>query len=266
MANILGIFTAIILAVAAFVAVKNKARLETEIENRDSRKQELVTSQARLLAAQEVLRQLPIDRSELDAQAATKTEEETALKESNDEVKSQIESKTAKISSNKQQLDEISEKISKIGNIRELAPKMKSMRAELEELTQSISDKEASLANLTAQNTTAQTEEKTRKDELDTYSKGESLQTLNTRIRNIYPAWGFVTLADGNNGGVIANSSLEVVRDGETVARLLVTAVESRSATASIVPDSIGEDVTLMVGDRVVPSSKTTTEKKSKKN
>lgn len=264
MANILGIFTAIILAVAAFVAVKNKARLGTEIENRDTESQSLAKSQARLLEAQEVLRQLPIDRAEIDAQAATKTEEETTLKESNDEVNSQLESKTTKISSNKQQLDAIREKISKIGEISELAPKMKTMRVELVELTQSIEEKEASLANLTAQNTSAQSEEKARKDELDTFSKGESLRSLNTRIRNIYPAWGFVTLADGNNGGVIANSTLAVVRDGETVARLLVTAVESRSATASIVPDSIGEDVTLMVGDRVVPGSKV--EKKSTKN
>jgi len=256
MANILGIFTAIILAVAAFVAVKNKARLENEIVNRDSQLQSLSTSQDRLKAAQEVLKQLPIDRAEIDAQAATKTGEETKLKEANDALKSDIESKTAKISSNKQQLDEIREKTSKIGNIRDLADKMKTMRVELEELDQSITDDEATLANLTAQNTSAQSDEKTRKDELDTFSKGESLPSLNTRIRNIYPAWGFVTLADGNNGGVIANSTLDVVRDGETVARLLVTAVESRSATASIIPDSIAEDVTLMVGDRVVPGSK----------
>lgn len=256
MANILGIFTAIILAVAAFVAVKNKARLENEIVNRDSEFKSLSTSQDRLKAAQEVLKQLPTDRAETDAQAVTKTGEETQTREANDGLKSDIESKTVKISSNKQQLDGIREKTSEIGNIRDLADKMKTMRVELEELDQSITDDEATLANLTAQNTSAQSEEKTRKDELDTFSKGESLPSLNTRIRNIYPAWGFVTLADGNNGGVIANSTLAVVRDGETVALLLVTAVESRSATASIIPESIGEDVTLMVGDRVVPGSK----------
>ena len=60
----------------------------------------------------------------------------------------------------------------------------------------------------------------------------------------------------GNNAGVNANSTLDVVRDGETIAQLLVTAVESRSASASIIPDSIAQDVTLMVGDRVVATSK----------
>jgi len=76
---------------------------------------------------------------------------------------------------------------------------------------------------------------------------------LKTRIRSIYPNWGFVTLAAGNNAGVVANSSLDVVRDGETVAKLLVTAVESSSASASIVPDSLAPDVTLSVGDQVIP-------------
>jgi hypothetical protein len=62
-----------------------------------------------------------------------------------------------------------------------------------------------------------------------------------------------VTLASGNNAGVMANSTLDVVRDGETIAKLLVTAVETGSASASIVPDSLASNVTLRVGDHVIP-------------
>lgn len=64
-----------------------------------------------------------------------------------------------------------------------------------------------------------------------------------------------MTLASGNNAGVVANSTLEVVRDDQTIAKLLVTAVESTTSSASIVPDSIAADVTLMVGDRVVAAA-----------
>ena len=52
----------------------------------------------------------------------------------------------------------------------------------------------------------------------------------------------------------MTNSILDVVRNGSVVAKLMVTAVESGSSSASIIPDSLGEDVTLMVGDRVVPT------------
>lgn len=256
MANILGIFTAIILAVAAFIAAKNNAAFETEIANRATEEASLAKSQERLKAALAVLKALPIERADIDAQFATKTEEETALKESNDKIKAEIENKTEQISANTRKLDEIREKTAKIGNIRDLAPKMKSMRTELEELTQSISDNEATLANLTAQDAATAADAQRRKEQLETFSRGESLPTLKTSIRSIYPTWGFVTLNAGNNAGVTSNSTLEVVRDGETIAKLLVTSVESRSASASIIPDSLAQDVTLMVGDRVVAASK----------
>jgi myosin heavy subunit len=256
MANILGIFTAIILAVAAFVALKNKAALETEIDNRIKREAELATSQSLLKDAQEVLKALPIKRAGVDEQFAAKSEEEAKLQDANAKLKSDIEDKTATIDANKTKLDEIGEKTAKVGDINTLADKMKSMSLTLEELAQSIAENEAGLANLTAQNTVTQADASKRKQEFELLGKGESLSSLRTSIRSIYPTWGFVTLNAGNNAGVNANSTLDVVRDGETIAQLLVTAVESRSASASIIPDSIAQDVTLMVGDRVVATSK----------
>lgn len=256
MANILGIFTAIILAIAAFVAMKNKTRLEEEMTNRSTEEASLAQSQVRLAAAQAVLAALPVERAGVDAQFAAKSEEESKLQEANAKMKADIERKSSTIDANKAKLDEIRQKIAKVGEIRDLADKMKAMRAELEELSQSITNEEASLANLTAQNTATQEDATKRKDELELLGKGESLPSLKTSIRSIYPTWGFVTLNDGNNAGVNTNSTLDVVRDGETIARLLVTAVESRSASATIIPDSIAQDVTLMVGDRVVASTK----------
>lgn len=257
MANILGIFTAIILAVTAYLAFKNNALFEEEIAKRATEEARRTQSQERLKDALAVLKALPIERAEVDAEFAAQTEIETALNESNDALTADIEDKTQQIETNKQELDAFREKIAKIGNIRELAPKMQAMRRDLEELTENISDNEASLANLTAQDAATEEDAKRRKQKLDTLSRGESLPTVNTSIRSIYPTWGFVTLNAGNNAGIASNSALDVVRDGDTIAKLLVTSVESRSASASIVPDSISQDVTLMVGDRVVTGSKT---------
>lgn len=260
MVNILGIFAAIILSVAAFVAVKNNGRLEQEIVNRATEENRLEQSQARMKAAQAVLNALPIERAEVDAEFAAKTEVETDLKKSNDTLIADIEAKTDQIATKKQELDSFREKVAGIGNIRELAPKMKQKRTDLEELTRNITDNEASLANLTAQNTETEAEAKRRKEELDTYKRGESLPSLKTSIRSIYPNWGFVTLSAGNKAGVTSSSTLDVVRDGATIAKLLVTSVESQNASASIIPDSIAQDITLMVGDQVVAGSNTSEE------
>lgn len=256
MANVFGILTAIVLAIAGFVAFKNQKAYETEISNTASEKEKLAASQNRFKVAQDSLADTIAKRTEVDAEIVKLTEEETAQKKTNDDLKSQIESKTAKTASNKEQLDAIRDKTAKIGDLKELASKMTAMKAELEELSQTISSTEAKLANLTSQNNSTEAEARSIKEEFDTFARNESLPTVKTSIRSIYPTWGFVTLASGNNGGVVTNSTLEVVRDGNVVAKLLVTAVERNSSSASIVPDSLAPDTTLMVGDRVVAAQK----------
>ncbi len=258
MANVFGILTTIVLLIAGFVAYKNQAAYQTEIENTATQKSNLAASQARFKEAQDTLADTVAERTEVDADVVRLTDDESAQKQANVDLKSQIEAKTSEKDSNQVKLDEIREKTAKVGDIQELASRMRATNAELEELSQSISATEAKLANLTALNTRSETEVNSMKKKFETISSGQSLPTLNTRIRSLYPTWGFVTLGTGNSGGVVANSKLDVVRDGSVIAKLLVAAVERNSASASIIPDSIAQDVTLMVGDRVVPAQAST--------
>lgn len=256
MANIFGILTAIVLSLAAFVAYKNKATYEGKISETATRKSDLAKSQTRLKTAKDGVTATNGKLKETEEEITKLTENTATQDKAVDDLKLQIEAKTSKIATNKTQLDEFREKTAKTGDLKELAAKMREVGAEREAVTQSIAEVEAKLANLTAQNSQADTQVKEIRGRLETMSSGQSLPTLNTRIRSIYPTWGFVTLAAGNNGGVVASSTLNVVRDGATIAQLLVTSVERGSASASIIPDSISPDVTLMVGDRVVAAQK----------
>ena len=256
MANVFGILTAIVLALAAFVAFKNKEHYATSIEQTKIQKENLTKSEARLKAAQDVLTALPVEISGVDAEVDKLSTAEATQKKANDDLTAKVAEKTKKIADNKEKLDDIRAKTEKSGNINELAAKLRATSAELVELAVSIDAATGKLANLTAQNSANDAQVNASKDKFDNYTSGQSLPALNTRIRSIYPNWGFVTLAGGNNAGVVANSTLNVVRNGETIAKLLVTAVESSSASASIVPDSLAADATLMVGDRVVPAPK----------
>lgn len=253
MAKVFGILTAIVLALAAVVFFKNQEEFESRTAITQTEKELLTKSQARLKAAQEVLAALPIEIAGVDADVERLTETEEAQQNTNDTTKAEIDATTAKIAANKEKLDSIREKTSKIGDLQELASKMRATSSELEELAQSIAATEAKLADLIAQDTSLKAQIAGAKFKLDTFASGQSLPTLKTRIRSIYPNWGFVTLASGNNAGVMANSTLDVVRDGQTIAKLLVTAVEMGSSSASIVPDSLASDVTLQVGDHVIP-------------
>jgi len=255
MSKAFGIITAIAIALSAFFAMKNKAAYEKETSDTQDAKAELAKSQSRLKADEKKLAALPVERDGVDEEATKLSSAEVAENKSNADLKVKIDSKTATIASNKQQLDDIREKTAKTGDLKELASKMRATSAELEELSQATAASEAKLANLTAQNTSTDAQLAAAKGKFDHFAKGVSLPNLKTRIRSIYPNWGFVTLASGNSAGVVPNSTLDVVRDGEVVAKLLVTAVENNSSSASIVPDSLAENVALAIGDSVTPAA-----------
>ncbi len=259
MANVFGILTAIVLALSAFIAFKNKAAYEKEITSTQAEKETLVKTEARLAAAKDRFEvTLPGERKEVEDEVASYTSQEADLTKANATLKSEIETKTAKISASKQKLDDIRERTRKLGDISQLASKLRTLKSEIADLGQSIDSTTAKLANLTAENASAETQIGASQAKFKSYADGESLPDLNTRIRSIYPNWGFVTLAAGNNAGIVNNSTLNVVRGGETIARLMVTGVENASASATIIPDSMAADTTLMVGDRVVPGIKET--------
>ena len=256
MANVFGILTAIALALSAFVAFKNHAAYEKDLIETATRQKELAASEDRLAKDQKILEELPIEIDGVDAEVDTLTSAENAQKKVNAGLTEKVEEKTKKIATDKEQLDGIREKTAKVGPVNELAAKIKQMNAEIEELKQGITGNEAKLANLTAQTVATDAQIADTKSKFEDFAGGRSLPSLNTRIRSIYPNWGFVTLASGNNAGVVTSSTLNVVRNDQVIAKLLVTAVESTTASASIVPDSMATDATLMVGDRVVPGLK----------
>jgi len=256
MANIFGVLTAIILCVTAYVAFKNKEKYELEIQTTITEKDRLKISQGKLAEAQGILKALPIERAGVDAKSEEFAKSEEEKKKLNADIEEQISSKKSDIARNKTQIDDFRNKANKAGNIDELADEMRALGVKLEELSQAITSNEAKLANLTDQDARLGQEVTIGKSELDSLSRGESLPHLKARIRSIYPTWGFVTISAGGAAGVATNSTLDVIRDGQLIAKLFVTAVESNSSSANIIPDTLADDVTLMVGDRVVPGSK----------
>jgi hypothetical protein len=257
MAKIFGILTAITLALSAFIAFKNKAAYEADVSAKDAEHELLTKSEARLKAGETLLTALPDQRAAVDADVETSIAAESAERKAEVEIKTQIDAITAKIAANKEKLDAVRVKTAKIGDLKELSSKMRATNGELEELTQSITVAESKLANLTAEDSSLKAKVEGAKGQVESFGNAQSTHSMKTRIRSIYPNWGFVTLASGNNAGVVANSTLDVVRDGETIAKLLVTAVENNSSSASIVPDSLASDATLRVGDQVISGQKT---------
>ncbi|MCU0780024.1 MAG: hypothetical protein MUF04_02855 [Akkermansiaceae bacterium] len=253
MSTTFGILTAVLLLVTAFAAYKNKQAYQNEISHRQKSEQDLASSQETLRKTIENLNATTKELRDTEAEVATLTEKESASKKENDGLKSSIETVKAETESNQSKLDSIKAKLAAIGDINTLVPEVKGIIAAINEAQAQIESDNAKLANLTGENQRIETYIDKIRTEDNLRSKKQSYFT-NSRIQAIYPDWGFVTIAAGSAAGVVAGSNLEVVRDGQTVATLLVTAIENNTSQASIVPDSLAEGTVLMTGDKVVPA------------
>jgi len=228
--------------------------MEEEIEKKNTSLRNLKINQDELKLRQGILADLRAEIPKIQEETRLAVEEAGKLQELNNKLKADVESKTRKIASNEREYEETKNTLMVVGEPTSLISKAKDMRIQSQEFDVIITKKESNLANLNAENTAAEDKGRRLKDNLDIIGRGSSLPSLKTKIHRIYPNWGFVTLASGYQSGVTGGSSLDVVRDAKVVGKLLVSTVERNSASASIVPDSISEDITLRVGDQVVPT------------
>ncbi|MEK7953156.1 hypothetical protein [Luteolibacter soli] len=254
MANVFAILTAIVLAAAAFIASKNKTKYEAEIDARKTEESRLHKSEARLEDLSKQYTATASEHKSTDETNASLTETESAQKKKNSGLESALAEKEAQAESNAKKIASIEEGMKELGPIDEMVDKIKTTSQDLAKLKDDIDANQAKLADLTGEKTRTEGVISSYRVKDSNYSNKRSFFS-STRISQIFPAYGFVTLPIGNAGGVVSGSPLNVVRDGAVVAKLRVSSVESGRAAAEIVPDSLAEGTTLMVGDRVVPGA-----------
>lgn len=254
MANIFAAITAVLLAASAYVAFKNQQAFEKEILDSKVAKDRLDTSRQRLSDLRTERDDTIEERTGVEEDTLAKQEVEKERKDGNEKLQGDITTKRGEVESNARRIAEIEDQTKEQGELRDLADKVRRMRNEISGLEDDKAGAEARLANLLANKTSTESTIDNYKSENEAFSKQRSY-FKSARISGIFGPWGFVTLGSGNTAGVVTNSNLDVVRGGEVIAKLRVRSVESSRAAADIIPDSVLEDVTLMVGDRVVPAA-----------
>lgn len=255
MANIFAIITAVLLAASAFIAFKNQEKYADEIENRKIAETHLHTSQVRLKGLRDNRDDTIDKRKGVVSDTVVKRDEEKAEQAMNEKMTSDIGEKKSESQRNAEKIKEIEDQTKELGDIQELAGKIKRLQQTITGLMDDKLAKEAMFANLLSEKANTKDTIK-RYNNINTWVTSKKSYFPSARITAIYGPWGFVTLSSGNSAGVVAGSSLDVVRGAEVIAKLRVRSVEASRASADVVPESLGEEVTLMVGDRVVPSAK----------
>lgn len=252
MSTVFGSIAAVLLAAAAFVAFKNKEAYRDEIETNKKALQLKTSTEKKLGEEQKRLTDAETERDEkIETAKGVQVEfdEATAKFEAAQKNVNALKSEHAR---NEQEIAATADKLKGLPDPDVLIPKVKRMRTELTTAKSEIASNEATIANLLQRNTNAQTRIASTRKLIDLQSTGKSFPSLSTKISSVYRNWGFVILSAGDREGVVSGSTLDVLRGGEVIGKLKVTAVEAGRASADIILDSVADGTTLQAGDSVV--------------
>ncbi len=258
MANIFAILTAIVLALAGFVAFKNKGNNQDEGRGYDGWILKRQNMEAALARKQKELKDLRQDLADTETELdgvnkdnATKTEENGVQAKKNADLKAEVAALKAEAKAKAAEVAEKEDSIKEFGDVDQVLAELRELQSDLRRIDLDITQGEATRADLEAQRAGVERSLADVRKRISWRVSGESNPDAVTRIRSVYATLGFVTLAGGDNLGIVKNSTLEVVRDGEPIAKLLVTTVESNGAAADIIPDSVVDGESVQTGDTV---------------
>jgi hypothetical protein len=253
MSKIFGTIAAVLIAASAFIAFKNK---EAKADEDATYLQSQATQKTTTNELNKLIKKINDDEAETEEKlaAAAKLESELEVVNANHkEAKEKVAALKEQFESKEGEIAKADEALNSLPDPKVLIPKIKRMRKELDEAVSLAATKETQLANLSERDENGKKRIDVTRKLTELQSSGKSFPTLKTRISSIYRNWGFVTLAAGDRQGVVTGSVLDVVRQGEVVAKLRVTAVEAGTASADIVLDSVTAGITLQSGDTVLP-------------
>ena len=259
MANIFAILTAVVLAVAGFLAYvntgssdENKRGYRGWIAQRQSEERSLANNQDTLVKLQATIAETSATLADFNGRnEGLQTEVDAQLAE-NEKLADELVEKKKTAERLAAELKEIEENFVPIEEVREIVAKLNRTKEQLRDLGLLIGEKEAGNAGLEGQKRSTENTIADLKGQLSWRLNNRSNPDLRTSIRSVYRGLGFVTLAGGNNLGIVKNSPLDVVRDGEVIGKLIVTTVEATSSAADIIPDSVPSGMSVFSGDSVV--------------
>lgn len=256
MANTFGILAALVLLFAAFVATKNKDAIKQTIdvigkeEDKKSRQTntfntlvaDIATEVEEKKVADEAREAKQIDLDKQDA--------------ANKATQADLDSKKAEAASMEAEVASAQDKLKEIGDLPELGRKIEALKMTVAGLEDDVALINAQVSKLMGDRKSTSEKAENLRKELSNRTTGKSQPWLRTKISSIFRNYGFVTLAAGDSAGVVGGSKLSVLRNGEEIAQLRVTAVEANSSSANIIPSSIKEETSISIGDVVVPADK----------
>lgn len=253
MANTFGILAALVLAFSAFVAYKNKEEFENQkgiTDTEQTKKERNEKTYEGLVADVDLLNE------EIETANSSKSELQAKLdtqNEANDKLQTEIADKERTLETLQAEVSDAEATLKETGDVATLAPKIDQLNGEIADLQDEVTTLNTTNDRLKGEKARTKEAELAAKEKLQRITSGRSLASMSTSVESVNRSLGFVTLANGIKSGVVGGSKVAVVRGGEKIAELSVTAASANAATADILFSTVKEGTNVLVGDKVVP-------------
>lgn len=251
MDKLFGWLALVVLLFSGWVAHKNKQAYQEQADSRKKAESTFTNKLATKERREKTLAKLESSIEDATTQVASANQKLAEAQESLAALQESVGAKQKERDPLAMKLKEVKDYLAKLPEPDEVVPQIKKLKLQIIGLEEEVEIAESKLANVLQQG--ADSEEKIEKFEMVAKNRSalRSQSFLSTRLAAVYQEWGFVTLGAGDLQGVVPGSTLDVLRNGEIIAKLAVTAVELNSAAADIIRSSIDQGVVLQAGDQV---------------
>lgn len=253
--KVLLMISAVVLIGSGVFSFMNKDAVQASRVERQQNQADVERAQDEIEKKKDDLKLAKLEAEKLKAEAQSlKTElAQAKLKESNGAL--QVTNLTMESEKAAEALKNAEEFLEKVPNI-------KMLNEEMAERSSQIQEAEIGIASTKGQVSAAEE----RRGQLDAAraemqaiaddrNKGLIRGEFATTVKKAFNNWGFVVIAAGDNEGVVNKAQLDVLRRGQPICKLLVTAVEPAEAVAEVIPGSLQPGQSIQDGDVVTKST-----------
>lgn len=237
---------------AAGLAYMNGQKLKDEIDARIRKEDQVAQAESRKAKLEAEKAKLEKDISE---KRAEKDEKQASLDETNNKIsqaKLDIDDLMADIKTADDEITRYTELRIALGEIEEIERKMENLRTSIATVTEDVTNVSNLRMVARAKRDETQSEIDARVTEDKNRKAAIITKDINSRVKAAYNDWGFVVIDAGDADGIVLNATLDIVRQGKPICKVLVTDLEPTQSSANIIRSSLMPGQSVQVGDSVI--------------
>ena len=253
--KVLLMISAVVLIGSGVFSFMNKDAAQASREERQQNQADVKKAQDEIEKKKEDLKLAQAEAEKLKAEAESlKTElAQAKLKESNGAL--QVTNLTMESEKAGEALKSAEEFLEKVPNIKKLKEEMAERSSQIQEAEIGIASTKGQVSAAEERRVSLEAARAEMQAIADDRNRGLIRGEFATTVKKAFNNWGFVVIAAGDNEGVVNKAQLDVLRRGQPICKLLVTAVEPAEAVAEVIPGSLQPGQSIQDGDVVTKST-----------